>query len=133
MSFSNYLEREVLDHIFLRTNGFPQPAGIYVALSTNDPGEDGSGMQEPQGNGYARVQHASWGRDANTVMNDAAIEFPSSVGPWASGAEITHFAIFDAESGGNFLLKGPVTPAQQVTEPGQTVLFNATELKVTLE
>ena len=65
----------------------------YLGLSTANPGDDASGLVEPSGNGYARV-----------VMNfPAATNFPACTGSWG---RISHFALFDAASGGNMLLYG---------------------------
>ena len=52
--FSDYWENKILDHIFGK--GSYTPPTIYVGLSTADPTDDGSGLAEPSGNGYARKQ-----------------------------------------------------------------------------
>ncbi|MBN2315450.1 MAG: hypothetical protein JXM79_16085 [Sedimentisphaerales bacterium] len=53
-SFSDYWEDKILDHIFGKVNYTPPT--IYVALSTSDPLDDASGLTEPTGNAYARVE-----------------------------------------------------------------------------
>ena len=52
MSFSNYLETELLDHVFAN-NAYTSPSSVYVGLFTTSPAEDGSGT-EVSGGSYAR-------------------------------------------------------------------------------
>ena len=81
-SLSNYVEDEVLDHV-LKTGVWAQPAALYVALSTADPTDAGSGMAEPSGNGYARVQHDAWDAAASRATeNTGTISFPEASGSW---------------------------------------------------
>ena len=55
MSLSDFLELELLDHVFGAGNrDYTSPANIFVALSSTDPGEDGAGITEPSTGGYAR-------------------------------------------------------------------------------
>ena len=101
-SLSNYLENELLDHVF--GNGAYSAPTIYVGLSTADPLDDGSGLAEPSGNGYARVAHASWTAAANRKLsNNGGTTFPQPTGSWGT---MTHYALFDADSGGNMLAHG---------------------------
>jgi len=130
-SFSNYLENKLLDHIFMKT-AFSQPSYIYVALSTADPGEDGSGLNEPSGNGYARVQTSGsdWNNASGGHIDNATdIEFPEATGDWGT---ITHFALMDAESGGNMLAYGSLSQSKTISA-GDTAKFKAGDLDVTLD
>ena len=103
-SFGNYAENKILDHIVGKTS-FTMPTA-YIALSTADPTDDGSGMAEPSGNGYARVATtgATWdAASSGATANAAIISFPTATGSWGT---ITHFAIFDASTSGNMLAHG---------------------------
>ena len=76
-SFSDYWENEVLDHLFGK-GGYSPPA-IHLALSTADPGDDGTGLSEPSGDGYARAvtSPADWSlASGGALANADAIEFP---------------------------------------------------------
>lgn len=129
-SFGNFWENEILDHVFGK--GTYTPPTIYVALSTADPTDDGSGMAEPSGNGYARKQTAAadWNAaSAGAIDNANAIEFPEATGSWGT---ITHFALFDAAIGGNMLGHGTLSQSKSVGS-GDTVKFAAGELDVTLD
>lgn len=129
-SFSNYWENEILDHLFGK-GAYPPPT-IYVALSSADPGESGSGLSEPGGNGYVRVatSPSDWSAaDGGLLDNADAIEFGAAAGDWGT---MTHFALFDADAGGNLLACGALSQSRTV-HAGDTVQFAAGDLEVTLD
>ena len=102
-SISNFLELELLDHV-LKTGAYTVPTNIYVALSTADPLDDGSGIAEPVGASYARVVMNSWdAATARATENTNQITFAQAEQDFGT---ITHWAIFDAITGGNFLAHG---------------------------
>jgi hypothetical protein len=131
-SMSNYWEKKVLDHLFGKSSYTP-PANIYVGVSTADPLDDGSGLAEPSGGSYARVQTApaDWNaavEGAPTLIDNAnAIQFPEASGDWGT---ITHFALFDAATDGNMLAHGSLSVAKPISE-GDTLQFAAGDLDVT--
>jgi len=129
-SFSNHWENEVLDHLFGK--GTYTPPTIYVALSTTDPGESGSGLDEPDSGGYARAatQASDWSSAAGGLIdNAAAIEFDAATGDWGT---MTHFALFDAATGGNLLAHGSLTQSKAVST-GDSARFAPGDLEVTLD
>jgi hypothetical protein len=124
VSKGNYLEKKLLDHVFGKA-AFTAPANIYVAASTADPTEDGSGLAEPSGNNYSRVSTAAadWNAatlGAGTLTNANAINFPVASGSWGT---ITHVALYDASSGGNLLYKGAISPSQAIGTANQLVIL----------
>ena len=130
-SFSNYLELEILDHIFGK--GAYTPPTIYVGLSSADPTEDGSGIAEPAGGSYARKQTAAsdWAvASAGATSNAAIITFIESTATW--GAALTHFFLSDAAIVGNMLGYGTLTSARTVNAAGYTPRFSIGELDVLL-
>jgi hypothetical protein len=129
-SFGNYLETEILDHIFGK--GAYTPPTIYIALSTADPTDDASGMAEPSGNGYARdeTEAADWDAASGGALDNAnAIEFPQATGSWGT---ITHFALYDAATLGNMLAHGALTASKAIGS-GDTARFAAGDLDVSLD
>ena len=52
-SISDFLEEELLDHIF--NAAYAPPGTVYLGLSTADPGDDAAGLAEPVGGGYGRI------------------------------------------------------------------------------
>lgn len=80
----------------------PLPASYYLALSKTVPDMNGTGVTEPDGNGYARVELSYFGEpNAGVVENYGGISFPEATGSWG---EIGYFAIYDAAEGGNLLM-----------------------------
>jgi hypothetical protein len=127
-SLSNYAENKWLDHI-LKTTSFTVPTNLYVALSTADPGESGSGLAEPSGNGYARTLMNSWATAASrATSNSGAVTFPAATGSWGT---ITHYAIFDASTAGNMIGYGSLTTPNAVVN-GNVVVFAIGEIDVTV-
>jgi hypothetical protein len=129
-SFNDYTENKVLDHITGKTS-FTKPTA-YVGLSTADPTDDASGLAEPSGNGYARVTTAGADWDAaasGATANATSLEFPEASGAWGT---ITHFALFDAVSGGNMLAHAALDASRVVTS-GITPRFSIGELDITLD
>ncbi len=129
-SFSDHWENEILDHIFGK--GSYTPPTIYVGLSTADPLDNGSGLSEPNGNGYARVatSGASWTTSSGGSLSNAGdITFPQATGSWGT---LTHFALFDAASAGNMLAHGTLSQSKTITS-GDTAKFAAGDLDVSLD
>lgn len=129
MSFSDYLEVELLDMIVGKTD-YTMPT-VYIGLSTADPLDDASGLAEPVGSGYARVATTgvTWEvAAAGATQNAAAITFPTASGAWGT---ITHFALFDALTAGNMLAHGALGAPQAITT-NQVARFAAGALDITL-
>lgn len=128
-SFSDYSELAILDHIVGKTS-FTMPS-VWLALSTADPLDTGAGMAEP-GSNYARKATAGgdWNAAAAGAIDNAnPLSFVQATGSWGT---ITHFALFDAVSGGNMLAHGALT-AQKVIDNGDTATFAAGDIDITLD
>lgn len=111
-SHSNYAENALLGHTLLGS-AFTVPTNLYVGASTANPTEDGSGLAEPSGNNYARVNFNTWATAASRASsNSGAITFPQASGSWGT---ITHVALFDASTGGNMLAYDDLAVARSVT------------------
>ena len=130
MSFADFWEDEVLDHLFGK--GSYSPPTIWVGLSTADPLDDESGLAEPSGNNYARVETSGSDWDAasgGATANATAITFPAASGSWGT---VTHICLFDASSAGNLLASVALDSSQAVTTD-QIPRFSTGEIDVTLE
>jgi hypothetical protein len=127
-SLSDYLENELLDHVL--GNGAYSVPTIYIALSTADPTDTGSGLTEPTYTNYARVAHSSWNTaSSRATSNNGAINFAQKTD--GSSETITHFAIMDASSGGNMLAHGSFT-TQKTIVVNNTPTIADTELDVSV-
>lgn len=100
-AMSDYLENSFLDH-FTGTASTTAPAAVYLGLSTASMNDDNSGT-ELSGSGYARQAITFAAAASASISNNAAVEFPSATTSWGT---ISHWAIYDASTGGNQLFHG---------------------------
>lgn len=126
MSFSNYLETELLDHVFAG-NAYTSPSTVYVGLFTATPNEDDSGT-EVSGGSYAR-QSGSFSVSGNTATTTAAIEFPTATASWGT---ITHIGIYDASSSGNLLAYASLTASKAIAS-GDVFRIPTGDIDITLD
>ena len=127
MSFSNFLELEVLDHVF-RNSAYTAPSTIHVALFTSAPNDAGGGT-EVSGNGYARQSMAFSAASSGSISNSGSVEFPTATG---SQGTITHVGLFDASSSGNLLAYGALS-ASKTVDSGDVFRFNASSVTISLD
>lgn len=117
MGQSNAGKHRGLDATILATD--------YVSLHTGDPGT--TGASECTGGSYAR-QSASGKFGAATggqKQNSGAIAFAGM-----PAATVTHFGVWDAVSGGNFIWGGALS-ASKVVGAGDTVNFATAQITAT--
>lgn len=126
MSFSNYLETKVLDHVFTNT-AYTSPSAVYVALFTSNPAEDGSGT-EVSGGGYAR-QAGSFSVTGNTATTTASIEYPTATADYGT---VTHVGIYDASTAGNMLAYAALTASKTISS-GDVFRIPTGDLDITLD
>jgi len=126
MSFSNYLETEILDHVF-GGNAYTAPSTLYLALFTAAPGEAGGGT-ECTGTSYAR-QTITFTVSGNEASNSSAVEFPTAGSSWGT---ISHIGVFDALTSGNLLAYGALT-ASKTVESGDVFRVPSGDLDITLD
>ena len=137
-SFSDYLENELLDHVFQCGGANLVPAAnLFVALSTADPLDTGANLAEPLGGGggfpggYARAtaNASHFAAAANGIVtNDADIAFPTATLSWGT---ISHFAIYDANLAGNMIAHGALAVPKAVAA-GDTAKFVVGDIVISL-
>ena len=126
-AMSDFLENALINAT-LRNTTYTSPADVYVGLFTTDPTDDGSGT-EVSGGSYAR-EIATFAAPSNgSSSTNADVQFPQATANWGV---VTHFAIFDALSGGNMLYHGILTAAKTI-ETGDVFKIASGNLTVTLE
>jgi hypothetical protein len=132
-SFSNFLENEVLDHVF-GAAAYTAPTNIHVALFSAAPSDTGGGTEFSAGN-YGRLQ----------VTNNAT-NFPAASGgaksngvdftfPQASGANwgtAVAVGLFDASTSGNLLAWADLATSKAINV-GDTARFASGDLDFTLD
>lgn len=108
-AMSDYLELKFLDH-FTGTASTSAPSAVYLGLSTGDLGDDNSGT-ELTGNNYSRKAITFASAASGSISSNAAVEFDAATGSWGT---VSHWAIYDASSGGNQLFNGSFTQSKAI-------------------
>lgn len=132
---ADYLEREVMEHVFKALAIFAAPADVKIALYTTDPLDAISGAEVANVNGYARQANAAANWTAPTATNGqtdnaAAITFPIATGSWGT---VSHFTLPDSLTwgAGNAYFHSPVDTSKAITTD-DTAEFGVNALVVTL-
>jgi len=125
MSFTNFLETEILDHVFAGA-AYTAPSTLYLGLFTSAPGETGGGT-ELSGSAYVRKAIA-FTTSGDTTSNNAAVEFPTATGSWGT---VTHIGIFDASTSGNLMVYATLTASKTVAS-GDVFRVPSGDLDITL-
>ena len=125
MSFSDYLENKVLDHVFGGAS-YTAPATLYLALYTVAPTDTGGGT-EVSGGSYAR-QSCAFTVTSNLATNTSAVEWPTATGSWGT---VVAVGVFDASTSGNLLAYGNLTSSKTIAS-GDVLRIPAGDLDITL-
>ena len=123
-AMTDYLEDNLLNHV-LRNTAFTSPTTVYVALFTTATNDAGGGT-EVAGGSYARQAITFSVPTGGVTSNTAIVTFPTASAGWGT---ITHFAIFDAVSGGNMLYHGALA-ASRTVQAGDTFRFPVSNVTV---
>lgn len=137
MSFTDYLEDKILDHVFGGT-AYTAPTTLYVGLHTSASSDSAAGT-EVSGGSYAR-QTASFtvsGTTPTEATTGAAIEFPTATASWGT---VTYAGVYDALTGGNLLAYAELTDPSDFTtalpkaiDTGDIFRISAGNLKIRLD
>ena len=137
MAFSQYFATQVLSWV----KGAPFPtalSNVYISLHSADPGVAGTNADETAAitNTANRTTIASSALGAVSgasgggfeITNTGVVQLTTSANN-SNAITVTHFGVWDAASGGNFLASGQLTSSVDV-ELGDTVQFNIGSMAV---
>ena len=126
MPMTTGINQAALDHIFQKA-AWTQPGNLSLALSTSTPNDDGTGVTEPSGGDYARVQTlpADWTRTGGDMQNNSRQDFPEATASWGT---ITHLVIYD-QTAGTVVAFGALSSTQSVAT-GQQPYFDTNDITV---
>jgi hypothetical protein len=99
------------------------PATVYFALSTTEPADDGTGVTEPSGNGYARVactnNSTNWPDTGTDRVKALAVDhfFPTPTG--SGWGDVGWICLYTASTAGSMV-------AWVALDSVQTILAGAT-------
>ena len=126
MSFSNFLETEILDHVFAGA-AYTAPTTKYLALFTALADGEAGSVTEVSGGGYAR-QSVAFTTSGNTTSNNAAVEYPTATGNYGT---VTHVGVYDASSSGNLMAYAALS-SNKTIETGDVFRVPSGDLDITL-
>ena len=126
MSFSNFLETEILDHVFAGA-AYTAPTTKYLALFTAVADGEAGSVTEVTGGGYAR-QTVAFTTSGNTTSNNAAVEYPTAT---ANYGTVTHVGVYDASSSGNLMAYAALS-SNKTIETGDVFRVPSGDLDITL-
>jgi hypothetical protein len=136
MSFSDFLEKKILDHI--NQVAVYTATAKYMALYTSNPGEDNSGTEVSDtvdDLAYARqpISFAATTLGSGTSLSSNVQTFaPVDYGSGGAAYTVTHIGIFNALTGGDLLEYTPLGASiSRLT--GKTLVFDAGAVSVTLD
>ncbi len=128
MSFTNFLETEILDHVFAGS-AYTAPSTHYLALFTAAPGESGGGTEvTTSGTGYVR-QSVGFTTTGNTTSNTASVEYATAT---ASFGTVSHVGVFDAATGGNLMAYATLASSKSI-DTGDVFRVPTGDLDITLD
>ena len=129
MSFTNYLETEILDHVFAGA-AYSAPGTHYLALFTAvSDGEAGSVTEvSTSGTAYARVA-VSFTTSGDTTSNSGAVEYATATG--SGFGTVTHVGVYDASTSGNLMCYATLTASKAIAA-GDVFRVPAGDLDITL-
>lgn len=125
---STFLENALLN--WCRGTAFPSPPEkMWVALFNGDPKDDASGGTEVTKviRDAGRVSCLFTEPANKTISNLEVCDFGNAVG----GTDVTHFAIFSQQNGGNLLYTSEITGGKQTINRTNPVSFPVGSLSVT--
>jgi hypothetical protein len=129
MSFSDWAENKIIDHIFGGGGDkvWTAPSNLWIAVSTSTPSD--TVFAEPAG--QPRLQVActtgNWARTANNVTNNVIFYMPSVT----SGYTALGWGIYDASTGGNLVCWG--TMSSTVLATSDILQFSVGQLSITID
>lgn len=144
LALTNYAQNRIIDNL-LRGQANAFPATFYIGLFTGAPTQAGGGT-EVSGGSYARVAVASslvdWAgtQGAGTTVassgtsgatsNNTVLTYPAPTANWGT---IVAEGFFDAPTGGNMWIQGPLTTSKTVNSGDAAPSYAVGALTYTLD
>lgn len=111
MSFSDYAENAVLNHVF-RNTALTSPTTVYLQLHTADPTDVGTtGVSTITGNRPS----ITFGAPSGGVITQSGTTSWATVAGAGLPETISHYSIWDANTAGNCLATGAMAASKSVS------------------
>ena len=125
---TTYFKNLVADNVWKTAGATSFPDKYYLAMSSTQPMEDGTGVTEPSVvSGYARTEMTGLSAAADgEVKNEVIISWPKIL---TDQGQVLYWALYDSqEVGGGNLLMGDALDAAKHLDAGTTVSIEANGL-----
>ena len=127
---TNYFLNLIAGNIFRSDTDPAIPTKYYLGLSKSTPTVSGTGVTEPSGGGYSRVAiDAFTAPNVGVVSNKSILTFAESTAEWG---RVTHYVIYDAQTGGNLLMYSALTNPKTI-EADTIATFRAGEIEMSVQ
>ena len=127
---TTYFSNCIMGNLFKTSTNPGLPSVFYIGLSTTEPTTGGANVTEPADTAYSRVKLTSLSAPVDGVIyNTEQIGFADSTVDWGT---ITHFVIYDAQTGGNLLVYNTLDKPRTVYADSQ-ITFRAKGLRLALK
>ena len=129
MSFTNFLETGILDHVFAGA-AYTAPGTHFLALFTAiSDGEAGSVTEvSTSGTAYGRVAVA-FSTSGATTSNSGAVEYATATG--GGFGTVTHVGVYDASTSGNLMCYATLSSSKAIAA-GDVFRVPVGDLDITL-
>ena len=124
---TNYFLNLIAGNVFGTQKSPEIPQKYYLALSTTDPA---SSVTEPASGNYARIELTGLSTPENGVVkNSSELRSNRATDSWGV---LTHYAIYDAPSGGNLLMYNPLSRSRTV-DTDTIIIFEAGDIELKVQ
>lgn len=125
---TTYFKNLVAEHIWNVTGASSLPEKYYLALSSTEPLEDGTGVTEPNAAiGYTRVVMSGLSKASiGVVSNTTLISWPKTS---TNSGTVSYWALYDASTGGNPLMGGALDDTKHL-DKGTTIAIPVGEFSL---
>ena len=128
MSLSNYGE-DLLANWMRGSANMPAAATPYLALFSDNPGDNNTGTEVTTSIRASGRIAVSFGAPTNGVIaNNTEIDLGQS----ENDVSVTHFGIYDAQSGGNLIAHGALSSSRSILTSDE-VKWSAGALVITID
>lgn len=126
---STYWLNKIMDTMYTSAS-----SEFWVGLSSTMPSQDGTGISEPTGGNYARVQIEDFTTPVDgTIKNVSALEFNRSTAVWFdSDNKARYWVLFDGSGSDATLLSSGELDEAKTIESNTSITIAAETLSVTL-
>lgn len=126
---STYWLNKIMDTMYTSAE-----SEFWVGLSSTMPNQAGTGVSEPTGGNYARVQVTEFTEPVNgTIKNVSALEFNRSTAVWfESDNKARYWVLFDGSTSDAKLLSSGELDEAKTIESNTSITIAAETLSITL-